>query len=89
MISVIDSLVYRALKICDGQFLNEEINHIKTSLMNNHYPLTKINQRIEVMKERIKNNFSFDKTGHWVAIPFVGDVTYRIARILRKYLPVK
>jgi hypothetical protein len=87
-ISVIDSLVYRALKICDACFLEEELDHIRSCLLKNNYPLSKINNRIAVMKDRVINNLISNKSGKWVSIPFVGDVTYRFARLLRKYLSI-
>jgi hypothetical protein len=88
-ISVIDSLVYRAIRICDDEFLQEELNHIKTCLMKNNYPPLKVEERIRVMKQRIILNHTSDKSGYWVAIPFIGDITYQLSRIIRKYLSVK
>jgi hypothetical protein len=82
-------LVYPAIRICDDEFLQEELNYIKTSLVRNNYPPLKIEKRIRVMKQRIILNHASDKSGDWVAIPFIGDITDQLSRIIRKYLSVK
>jgi len=48
--SVIDTLVYRALKICDNDKLDTEIEHITKILRLNHYPYKLIRSRIDRMK---------------------------------------
>jgi hypothetical protein len=46
-----------------------------------------INERIAIMKNRVENNFTKSKDDRsWTAIPFVGKITYRIAKVLRDHL---
>jgi len=87
-LAVIDSLAFRAFKLCDENHLLHELEHIKKVLIMNGYPIALINQRIEVMKNRVSRNAQNEKSTNWCAIPFVGDVTYRIGRIIRKELEV-
>jgi hypothetical protein len=87
-ISVIDSLAYRALRICDEKYVLDELNHIRRVLTLNGYPISKINQRIRIMEERVKQNIKPTKCDNWAAILFVGKITYQIARIIKKFLPL-
>jgi hypothetical protein len=83
-ISVIDSLAYRALKISDSDNVQ-----IKNVLVYNDYPLKLIQQRIQVMTNRIQQNIiGLKNDGNWCAIPFVGAITYRISKILRNKLNI-
>jgi hypothetical protein len=45
-ISLVDSLLYRALIICDSEFIEEEINFIEMILTKNKYPIDFIRKRI-------------------------------------------
>lgn len=51
-ISVVDALTFRAFKICSPIHLEDELNHIKTVLMQNNYPINFINQRIARMRAK-------------------------------------
>jgi len=46
-ISVIDALVTRAIRICDTDQLDSELNHIKMALKKNGYPIQSICSKIE------------------------------------------
>jgi hypothetical protein len=57
--------------------------------MRNNYPLLKVEEIISVMKQRITGSHTSDKSEDWVAISFIGDITYQLARVKRKYISVK
>jgi hypothetical protein len=85
-VSVIDTLVYRAFKICDEDNISDELHHIRKCVYENKYPMKLINERISIMQTRTQRNVKPVKDREWVAIPYIGAVTYKLARILRKYL---
>ncbi len=96
-IAVIDSFTMRALKICDNSSLSQELHRIENCLLKNGYPRHVILKRIEYLQNRpprppslplnrsdlIANIFEERK---WCAIPYIGQVTYQIAGIIRTYL---
>ena len=83
-ISVIDSLVTRALKICSGSDLQLELTHIEQVLQENDYPPSIIRKRIELLQSRNGNSNSDDIPR--LILPFMGDITYKIVRILKNRL---
>jgi hypothetical protein len=90
-IGVIDSLTIRGLRICDTASLPDELDHVVNSLKKNGYPQKIIRKRMDFLQNRPAKApcNTLDKEDHWCAIPFIGPVTYQIAGILRKHLPVK
>ncbi|XP_021964121.1 uncharacterized protein LOC110859472 [Folsomia candida] len=60
-IAVIDALTYRALKICDDEFLEEELQTITESLKQNGYPRNLIQKRINRMKTKFQNQLNTDQ----------------------------
>jgi len=87
-IAVIDSLVTRALRICDNATVDEELNFIEICLVKNGYPKRVLTTRIQHLLTRAPRpppSSPSDKP-KWCAIPFIGDVTYQIAGIIRTYL---
>jgi predicted GIY-YIG superfamily endonuclease len=78
----------RAIRICDEFHLPQELHRIENCLMKNGYPKHTILKRIEYLQTRpptasIPNS---DEERKWCAIPYIGQVTYQIAGILRTYL---
>ncbi|OXA46188.1 hypothetical protein Fcan01_19173 [Folsomia candida] len=51
-ISVIDALLYRAFIISDPEYLEEEIQHVRTHLLSNNFPNTLIQSRIQRLRSR-------------------------------------
>ena len=83
-ISVIDSLVTRALRICDADQLNAELDHITTALKNNGYPIQSIHSRIEFHRSnQTTPNRTGDEFTKRIILPYTGRMTSQIARIIR------
>jgi hypothetical protein len=55
-ISAIEALLYRAFVISDPEFLQEELNHVMTQFLQNNYPKTLIESRIQRMKDKSSQN---------------------------------
>ncbi len=92
-IAVIDSFTMRALKICDESSLSQELRRIENCLVKNGYPRRVILQRIEYLQSRPPRIAIPEQIGgslfeerKWCAIPYIGQVTYQIAGIIRTYL---
>ncbi|XP_035711094.1 uncharacterized protein LOC118436684 [Folsomia candida] len=91
-IAVIDALVYRALAISDDQFLEDELTFVTTSLTNNGYPKSLINQRILRMKKKFsnttlqQNGAEEGETKPRIILPYMGALTHRLTGYLRRKL---
>ena len=85
-VAVIDSLVYRGLKISDEDNLNQELDHIRSCLKDNGYPAHLIESRIKSMIIRVNQAPTPKIEKNWCAIPFCGKPTLQVARILRSHL---
>jgi len=82
--SVVDTLVKRAINICDSDKLDAELDHIRNVLVANKYPLQVIEKRIERMKSQATTvRQPKDETIKRVAFPYIGNVTTRIAHAIR------
>ena len=84
-ISVIDSLVTRALRICDPEKIEEELHHITKALHRNCYPVKIIKSRIEHHKSCINNpkQVKDDEFIKRIVLPYTGRVTTQVANIIR------
>jgi hypothetical protein len=89
-LSVIDSLMYRAITVCDDESLPNEINTIKSCLIRNGYPGRLIDERFKNMKNKLSHNIqqNEDKTPRFI-LPFAGKLTNRLTTFLRRSLPCK
>lgn len=87
-IAVIDSLVTRAVRICDDTSINEELKFIEICLIKNGYPKKVIKNRIQHLLTRRPPlpAIPSSQKQKWCAIPYIGYVTYQIAGIIRTYL---
>jgi len=85
-ISVIDSLVDRAFTICDEDYINNELCHIRNSLQANNYPIKTIEKRIEHIKNRriVPNADSKPR----LILPYIGNNTHKIVRMIRSSLDI-
>jgi hypothetical protein len=88
-ISVIDSLLTRALRISDKDSLSNELEHVKTVLLRNGYPNQLISTRLRICNTRLKSGPP--KTPQEpivpvprICLPFMGNVTNQISRTLKK-----
>ena len=54
-ISVINSLVTRAFKICSNEYLEDELETIRKDLIKNNYPKREINRVIDKKRIEIQN----------------------------------
>jgi len=87
--SVVDALAYRAIKICDEEFLEEELNHIRGQLRHNGFPIRFINSRIEMMKARVNQGKDEEEEVPRLILPFMGPLTTRLTTYLRRRLGCK
>jgi len=103
--SVIDTLVYRALKICDDDKIDTEIEHVTTILRLNHYPIKLIKSRIDRMKATISSrsnsntNVTVPVTANQMdlnsqltrrlVIPYTGTLSLKIARVIRSITDIQ
>ncbi|OXA38612.1 hypothetical protein Fcan01_26646 [Folsomia candida] len=88
-ISVIDSLVTRALKLSDDTNMEEELKFVTDVLIGNHFPKSKITSRINYLRETLTNSTNKSDDNKWIALPFTGSLCKRLSRLLRKNLDVK
>jgi len=85
-ISVIDSLVTRALRICDSENLNGELEHITLALTRNGYPKQMIDSRIDYHKYKPLSIPKISKENDMpkrLVLPYTGRITMEIAHIVR------
>jgi len=82
--SVVDALTYRAIKICDVEFLEDELDHIRGQLRQNEFPIRFINSRIEVMKARVNQRKQEEQEVPRLILPYMGPLTSRLTQYLRK-----
>jgi len=86
-ISVIDSLLFRALYVSDDENINSELNFVEEMLIKNGYPVSLVKKRIPRMRERIKNLNSTDnsnkKSETRIILPYVGQATNRLTKCIR------
>jgi len=86
-LSVVDSLVNRALKICDDDKIDQELAHVIEVLHSNNYPKNLILQRINRMRERINNSSTVSNNNlnnsdlftRRLLIPCMGKLTNKLA----------
>jgi hypothetical protein len=88
-ISVVNSLIYRAIRICDDEYL-EELTFIHKSLRCNGFPNKLLTERTAKMKVRIlegdKRNICSTPPEPRMILPYMGPLTYRLTNYLRKML---
>jgi len=86
-ISVIDSLVRRALTVCDQDLIDRELQHTKKALVRNQCPTSLINSRIKVKKLRTatsqpsKDDNDCTKR---INLPYTRRVTSEMANTIRR-----
>jgi len=84
-ISVIDSLVTRAQRICDSENLQGELEHIRDALVRNGYPKRMIESRVDYHKTRSHSSIpnQRDDMTKRIVLPYTGRVTTEIAHIIK------
>jgi len=85
-LSVIDSLVDRAYSICEPKYINDELIHITNSLEKNNYPNRIIKNRMEYLKTN--RNISSSDPKPRLILPFIGNDTYKLVRVIRNTIDV-
>jgi hypothetical protein len=78
--------MYRAIIISDEEYLDEEINHVKNSLINNGYPSSLIDHRVNIMRMKILNNNNIKDDKSRMIMPYMGPVTHHLTTYLRRKL---
>jgi hypothetical protein len=84
--SVCDSLLTRAFKLCDQDHETQEIEYVQNVLKANLYPQKVIEERLNTVRRKIaipKPNKILEKR---IILPFAGDVTIQIAQFIRRSL---
>jgi len=82
-IPVIDSLVTRALSVCSKNNLETELNYIISKLILNDYPKHLIQKRIKILKEKPQKIEEETR----LVLPYMGNLTYQIARTIKSKIP--
>ncbi|XP_021953422.1 uncharacterized protein LOC110850295 [Folsomia candida] len=85
-ISVCDTLLRRALILCDDDHINEEIDFVTNTLKSNGYPEEMIKRRLNIVKEKIVHPQPTDEIQKRVILPWAGKPTTKIAQFLRRKL---
>ena len=85
-ISAIDSLVYRALKICDPEFTTEELDTVTADFIKNGYPKSLIQRRIKKMVEKLQLPPQEKEFLPRFVLPYTGPLTTRLSKYLRSKL---
>jgi predicted GIY-YIG superfamily endonuclease len=88
-ISVIDSLFNRALRICDKESLQDELDHVTQVLKNNGYPCGLIKSRLLICKTRLKSRSNHNSNRQKdlnprLILPYIGSLSNRINRVVSK-----
>ena len=81
---VINTLINRALQICEPQFISEELKHLNTVLQANGYSKKDID-RATRSQRKLKTPKDKDIPLGTVYLPYIKGVTERIGKVLRKY----
>ena len=81
-ISVINSLVTRAFKICSTAYLEDELDTIKRELIQNNYPKKEINKVINKKRSsyRTRNNWKREKiaTTRYIVASYIRVTSERV-----------
>ncbi|XP_021964253.1 uncharacterized protein LOC110859600 [Folsomia candida] len=85
-ISVCDTLLRRAIILCDDDHVNEEIEFVTNTLKSNGYPNKMIQRRLQIVKEKISHPQEPSEIQKRVILPWAGKPTTRIAQFLRRKL---
>jgi hypothetical protein len=85
-ISVIDTLLSRAIKLCDNEHINQEIEYVTNVLVSNLYPRNVIIERLQTVKLRITNPKPKRMNEKRIILPFAGEITTKIAQLIRRSL---
>ena len=80
--TIIHTLVHRAYRICEGNYLREEIQHIKAASLRNGYS----GRQIKTQVPRARHDLNvFDTQGPSVTLPYLGNTSYKIQQAFSKY----
>jgi hypothetical protein len=83
--SVANTLVYRALTLCDKENRNEELKHIEKALNNNGYPSTLVKRAIKKQTENLEKEKVVEDDYQGITfMPFVKGVSDKICRFLNR-----
>jgi len=87
-ITVVNTLVQRALKICDIEYLEDELEHITNTLvLLNNYPRPWVENQIKRIKYKFYNNCpTLPETMPRVILPYVPTLTESVGRIITRTL---
>lgn len=99
-LGVVDTLLTRALRLCDSDHLQAEINNVTTMLIDRKYPEKLISQRLTLVKtkelkrstmseEELKLQKEEVEMKPRIILPFFGRTTEKVARFLRFVLNVE
>jgi hypothetical protein len=92
-ISVIDSLAYRAYRICDSESIKTELEYITKVLRRNGYPTLLIRKRTQIMEQKTNqpnNNAPTQDDTQRFILPYSGQmITGRFTHFLRRKTNLK
>ena len=77
---------------CDFKTFHLEIDHLKTILMNNNYPLTFTDSSIKLFLNKFYTPKiivqNVPKRNAFVKLPFLGSISFQIRKKLENYLVI-
>lgn len=85
-ISVCDTLLSRALILCDEDRQEEEIELVNEILLKNGYPLSRIENRLKITKQKPSIPPVKKEIEKRVILPWAGNTTTKIAQFIRRKL---
>lgn len=85
-ISVCDTLLSRALKLCDEDHQEEEIEVVKKILTKNGYPISMIDNRLKLTKQKLIMPTMKKEIEKRVILPWAGNTTTKMAQFIRRKL---
>ncbi|XP_055959216.1 uncharacterized protein LOC130014266, partial [Patella vulgata] len=84
--ALISTLARRAINICEPEFLQNELDHLRHVFCNlNNYPPLLVKKQInETIKTTSKDYQKPEKSPIRITLPFYGNLTYRVSNLLKK-----
>ena len=83
-IGIINTLAKHACRVWDIDHIKKELEHLKTSLMNNGYNGKEIDKLFQSVKRKINKTKEKDTTFPNIIVPYIHGMTNKITNVIRK-----
>lgn len=81
-LGILKTLLTRAERICDQEYVAGEIEHIRNTFRDNGYPEEVIQKVIKKQRSNHGQTVRDSRNKHYVSIPYAKGISERIAKIL-------